>query len=105
LSNGRFQRVIDRPDLPGPREEVTRLCLCSGKIYYDIVGHEERESARDVAIARIELLYPFPMDELQQLFASYPSLARSSGSRRSRRTWAPAPSFEVPAGRDHPPRA
>ena len=82
--------MIDDPALPGAREEVTRLVLCSGKIYYDIVGHEEREAARDVAVARVELLYPFPKKELQELFASYPNLRRSCGSRRSRRTWAPA---------------
>jgi 2-oxoglutarate dehydrogenase E1 component len=71
---GRFQRVLDDPTLPGEREEVTRLVLCSGKIYYDIVSHEERAAARNVAVARIELLYPFPMKELQDLFRSYPSL-------------------------------
>jgi 2-oxoglutarate decarboxylase len=69
-----FQRVIDDPTLPGDREEVTRLILCSGKIYYDIVGHEERLAARNVAVGRIELLYPFPMQELQELFRSYPRL-------------------------------
>jgi 2-oxoglutarate dehydrogenase E1 component len=72
--NEGFQRVIDDPALPGEREEVTRLVLCSGKIYYDIVGHEERAMARNVAVGRIELLYPFPMGELQELFRSYPSL-------------------------------
>jgi 2-oxoglutarate dehydrogenase E1 component len=74
LTHGEFQRVIDDPTLPGEREEVTRLILCSGKIYYDLVGHEERAAAGNVAIARVELLYPFPMNELQQLFASYPNL-------------------------------
>src|SRR5204862_2897151 len=59
---------------PGEREEVTRLCLCSGKIYYDIVGHDERENARGVAVARIELLYPFPATQLRELFASYPNV-------------------------------
>ena len=46
LADGRFQRVIDDPALPGDREEVTRLVLCSGKVYYDIAGHEERAEAR-----------------------------------------------------------
>jgi 2-oxoglutarate decarboxylase len=74
LATGRFERVIDDPALPGGREEITRLILCSGKIYYDMVGHEERESARDVAIGRVELLYPFPKQEIEELFASYPNL-------------------------------
>src|SRR4029079_12004078 len=68
------QRVIDDPPLRGEREEITRLVLCSGKIYYDIVGHDERANARNVAVARVELLYPFPKKELQELFESYPNL-------------------------------
>jgi 2-oxoglutarate dehydrogenase E1 component len=74
LANGRLELVLDDPTLPGEREEVTRLVLCSGKIYYDIAGHDERPDARNVAIARVELLYPFPQKELQDLFASYPNL-------------------------------
>ncbi|HEX4717345.1 MAG TPA: multifunctional oxoglutarate decarboxylase/oxoglutarate dehydrogenase thiamine pyrophosphate-binding subunit/dihydrolipoyllysine-residue succinyltransferase subunit [Thermoleophilaceae bacterium] len=74
LATGHFQLVLDDPTLPGAREEVNRLVLCSGKIYYDLVGHDERAAARDVAVARVELLYPFPKAELQQLFASYPNL-------------------------------
>jgi multifunctional 2-oxoglutarate metabolism enzyme len=74
LANGHFQLVLDDPELPGEREEVTRLVLCSGKIYYDIAGHEERPNARNVAVARVELLYPFPKKELQDLFASYPNM-------------------------------
>ncbi len=74
LATGHFHLVLDDPTLPGEREEVTRLVLCSGKIYYDLVGHEERPAARDVAVARVELLYPFPKEELQELFASYPNL-------------------------------
>jgi 2-oxoglutarate dehydrogenase E1 component len=74
LANGHLQLVIDDPTLPGERDEVTRLVLCSGKIYYDIVGHDERPDARNVAVARVELLYPFPKQELQELFASYPNL-------------------------------
>jgi 2-oxoglutarate dehydrogenase E1 component len=74
MAGGGFQRVLDDPTLPGNREEVTRLCLCSGKIYYDLVGHAERASARHVAVVRVELLYPFPADELRELFSSYPNL-------------------------------
>jgi 2-oxoglutarate dehydrogenase E1 component len=48
--------------------------LCSGKVYYDIVSHESRESADHVAIARVELLYPFAEKELRALMDSYPSL-------------------------------
>ncbi len=68
--------MIDDPELPGPREKVTKLVLCSGKVYYDIVGHEQRASAEHIAVARVELLYPFPENEIVELMASYPSLER-----------------------------
>ena len=77
LADGRFERVIDDPTLAdGGREQVTRLVLCSGKIYYDIAGHEERDAATHIAVARVELLYPFPEEELVELIASYPNLER-----------------------------
>src|SRR5207253_5679491 len=47
----------------------------SGKVYYDVVGHEERRNAEQVAVARIEQLYPFPTRATKDLVASYPNLA------------------------------
>jgi 2-oxoglutarate dehydrogenase E1 component len=72
LSEGSFQPVIDDPQ--AEHDGVTRLVFCSGKLYYDIVGHEERAAAPDVAVARLEQLYPFPVEEYQAVVASYPSL-------------------------------
>jgi 2-oxoglutarate dehydrogenase E1 component len=72
LSAGRFQAVID--DASVERTSVRRLVLCSGKVYYDIVGHPERAGAAGVAVARVELLYPFPVDALIGLIAGYPSV-------------------------------
>jgi 2-oxoglutarate decarboxylase len=63
--------------LPEPgvdNEQVTRLALCSGKIYYDLVGHPERTDNPGVAVGRVELLYPFPQAEILELVASYPRL-------------------------------
>ncbi len=57
LSDGSFQPVLDDPG--ADKEAVRRLVLCSGKVYYDLVGHEAHGSAQ-VALARIEQLYPFP---------------------------------------------
>jgi 2-oxoglutarate dehydrogenase E1 component len=76
LVDGSFERVLDDPKLPGSREEIRKLVLCSGKIYYDIVGHEERTGARHIAVARVEQLYPFPENELVELMESYPNLER-----------------------------
>jgi 2-oxoglutarate dehydrogenase E1 component len=72
LSEGFFKPVLDDPD--AGRETVSRLVLCSGKVYYDIVGHEERPKAPHVAVARLEQLYPFPVEAYRELIASYPNL-------------------------------
>ncbi|MBX5468749.1 MAG: multifunctional oxoglutarate decarboxylase/oxoglutarate dehydrogenase thiamine pyrophosphate-binding subunit/dihydrolipoyllysine-residue succinyltransferase subunit [Thermoleophilaceae bacterium] len=74
LSEGAFQPVLDDPTLPGSREEVTRLVLCSGKVYYDIVSSEQRPERREVAVGRVELLYPFAENEIAALIASYPNV-------------------------------
>jgi 2-oxoglutarate dehydrogenase E1 component len=72
LASGEFRPVID--DLSADHERVERLVLCQGKIYYDIVGHEERAEASRVAVARLEQLYPFPKERVKELIASYPNL-------------------------------
>jgi 2-oxoglutarate dehydrogenase complex dehydrogenase (E1) component-like enzyme len=72
LAEGHFHHVIDDPS--ASREEVTRLVLCSGKLYYDIAGHEARAQAKNVAVARIEQLYPFPVGDYADLTGSYPTL-------------------------------
>jgi multifunctional 2-oxoglutarate metabolism enzyme len=77
LADGSFERVIDDPRFAeGGRDPVTKLVLCSGKVYYDIVGHEEIAGAGHIAVARVELLYPFPESELVALMDSYPNLER-----------------------------
>src|SRR5688572_32018389 len=77
LSDGHFQRVIEDPRFAdGGREAVTKLVLCSGKVYYDIAGHGERDAAGHIAIARVELLYPFPEEDLFRLIESYTNLER-----------------------------
>ncbi|MGI8661133.1 MAG: multifunctional oxoglutarate decarboxylase/oxoglutarate dehydrogenase thiamine pyrophosphate-binding subunit/dihydrolipoyllysine-residue succinyltransferase subunit, partial [Thermoleophilaceae bacterium] len=76
LSEGAFRRVLDDPSRPGAAEDVTKLVLCSGKVYYDIVGHQERGRAEHIAVARVEMLYPFPDNDLTELMARYPNLQR-----------------------------
>ena len=48
--------------------------LCSGKIFYELAGHESRTANPYVAIGRVELLYPFPQSEILALVESYPNL-------------------------------
>ena len=71
LSEGAFLPVI--PDA-GAGSDVRRLVICSGKLYYDIVGHEARALASGVAVARLEQLYPFPVEAVAELFAGLPRL-------------------------------
>ncbi|HEU4941794.1 MAG TPA: multifunctional oxoglutarate decarboxylase/oxoglutarate dehydrogenase thiamine pyrophosphate-binding subunit/dihydrolipoyllysine-residue succinyltransferase subunit, partial [Gaiellaceae bacterium] len=71
LGDGRFEPVLDDAV---PHERVRRLVLTTGKLYYDIVGHELRDQHPEVAVARIEQLYPFPVDPAAALVAAYPSL-------------------------------
>jgi 2-oxoglutarate dehydrogenase E1 component len=72
LTEGSFQPVLDDPT--EFKDGIRRLVLCSGKVYYDIVGHELRAKATTVAVARVEQLYPFPSERTKALVASYPNL-------------------------------
>jgi multifunctional 2-oxoglutarate metabolism enzyme len=74
LAGGRFELVLDDPTVGDAKAEVTRLVLCCGKIYYDMTSHERRAGASSVAIARVELLYPFARDQIVALLAGYPNL-------------------------------
>jgi 2-oxoglutarate dehydrogenase E1 component len=73
LAEGSFRQVIDDPVVE--RDQVTRLVVCSGKVYYDIAGHDARAEAKHVAVARLEQLYPFPVEAYAELIAAYPKLA------------------------------
>ncbi|HEY5046111.1 MAG TPA: thiamine pyrophosphate-dependent enzyme, partial [Solirubrobacteraceae bacterium] len=70
--NTRFEPVLAEPGVEN--ELVTRLVLCTGKIYYDLVGHPERQSHPGLAVGRVELLYPFPEGQILELMGGYPNL-------------------------------
>ena len=76
LSSGGFSAVLDDPRFTEAKAaaEVRRVLLCSGKIYYDLAAAPELERAGDVAIVRVERLYPFPADELQAVLDRYPNI-------------------------------
>jgi 2-oxoglutarate dehydrogenase E1 component len=74
LAEGSFQPVLDDEEAQGRADSVERLILCSGKIFTELAGSEYREEAVDTAIARIELLYPFPEDQIKGLLDGYPNL-------------------------------
>jgi len=76
LYDGGFQRVLDDPAAPEDRSKITKLVLCSGKVYYDIAANEDRDKQDHIAVARVEMLYPFPENDLRELMESYPNLER-----------------------------
>ena len=53
---------------------ITGAILCSGKVYYDLVAHREKEGIETIAVLRLEQLYPFPKDQILALLAQYPKL-------------------------------
>src|SRR6184192_3885438 len=73
LTGGTFRPVLDDP-AGARRRDATRLVLCSGKVYYDLLLSPRRAAAAHVAIGRVELLYPFPKPELADLIRQYPKI-------------------------------
>jgi 2-oxoglutarate dehydrogenase E1 component len=73
LAEGSFQTAIGEIDQIDPKR-VERLVLCSGKVYYDLLAKRRAEGREDIAIVRIEQLYPFPEDDLAEILAPYKNL-------------------------------
>jgi 2-oxoglutarate dehydrogenase E1 component len=74
LAEGEFQAVIDDRVAQSRAEKVTRLVLCSGKVYIDLAGTDAFTQAERVAVVRVEQLYPFPSEEIKRVVAGYPNL-------------------------------
>lgn len=69
LSKGRFQEVIDDP--AGDAKKVKRLVLCQGKVYYDLLAKKEKEKIDEVALVRVEQLYPLPDKQIAKIVSKY----------------------------------
>ncbi len=67
----KFRTVIPEIDAIAPPEEVKRVVLCSGKVYYDLLAERREQGITDVAIVRVEQLYPFPVNTLPKVLAPY----------------------------------
>jgi len=74
LAEGKFQRVIDDEQAAKSPAKVRRVVLCSGKVYVDLASSPQREAAPQVALVRLEQLYPFPADLLRTLLDRYTKL-------------------------------
>ena len=73
LCEGTFQPVIAEKD-PLDVANVKRLIFCSGKVYYDLIVDRLERDIDDIAIVRVEQLYPFPANEIEAIVATYPNL-------------------------------
>jgi 2-oxoglutarate dehydrogenase E1 component len=68
-----FQHVIPEVDQIGPAEAVKRVVICTGKVYYDLLAERRDKGVEDVAIVRLEQIYPFPMKSLASIVKIYPN--------------------------------
>ncbi len=73
LSQGSFHTVLPEVDELNPNK-VTQVVMCSGKVYYELLEHRRANEIEDTAIIRIEQLYPFPSDDLEEVLRTYPKL-------------------------------
>jgi multifunctional 2-oxoglutarate metabolism enzyme len=72
ITSGGFHPVIGDPQRPSAAE-VSKLLLCSGKVYYDLAAWRAQHEIHDTAILRLELLHPFPAESLAEALGGYPS--------------------------------
>jgi 2-oxoglutarate dehydrogenase E1 component len=77
LATGHFQAVLDDPIAAEHRDQIRRVVLCSGKVFYELQAALAGADRSRLALVRLEQLYSFPEEELVALFRSYPALAEA----------------------------
>jgi 2-oxoglutarate dehydrogenase E1 component len=73
LTNGEFQEILDDPNVKD-RKDVKTLVFCSGKVYYDIIAEREVLGRNDVAVVRLEQIFPLAIEQIKEVIASYPNV-------------------------------
>lgn len=73
LTDGAFAPVMDDPDA-GKNGSVTRVLLCAGKVYYDLLNYRRKQEITNVALVRLEQYYPYPERELREVLERYPDV-------------------------------
>jgi len=68
--NGGFKEIIDDSFVESP-DEVKKVLLCSGKVYFDLAERQQKENRKDVAVIRLEQIYPLPTKQLEALYRKY----------------------------------
>lgn len=71
MESGAFKEIID--DSFADKKAVKRVLFCTGKVYYDLMQHQQDNKRKDVAVVRLEQLYPLPLKQLKETLKSYPA--------------------------------
>jgi len=71
MAKGKFQELIDDKNVIS--EEVRRVVFCTGKVYFDLLAQKEKLNAQDIALVRMEQLYPFPHQQVDKVLERYPN--------------------------------
>ncbi len=76
FTHGKFELVLDDQDISDSqaKQAVTRVIICSGKVYYDLLDERRKHNVTNTALVRLEQLYPFPTVELLSVMESYPNM-------------------------------
>jgi 2-oxoglutarate dehydrogenase E1 component len=70
FTNGGFREVIDDVNAKEPGR-ISKVLFCSGKIYFELAERKEKEKRNDIAILRLEQIYPLPFGQLEELYSKY----------------------------------
>lgn len=76
LANGSWQALLEEPTTKRSNKAIKNLILCSGRVYLDLVGDEERQNSKNTAIVKMEQLYPLPLQAIEELLSGYSSLEK-----------------------------
>ena len=74
LEHDTFRPVLDDPSAQNHARAIQRVVLCTGKLAIEMLAHKLRNDAQDVAIVRVEMLYPFPLTSLKKILTNYPGI-------------------------------
>ena len=86
LTNGQFQEILDDPNVTD-RKVVRILVFCTGKVYYDIIAKREELQRNDVAVIRLEQIFPLATDQIKEIIASYPNVDDYVWAQEEPKTW------------------
>jgi 2-oxoglutarate dehydrogenase E1 component len=73
LTNGQFQEILDDPNAKD-KKAIKTLVFCTGKVYYDIIAKREELGRGEVAVVRLEQIFPLAVDQIKEIIASYPNV-------------------------------